>query len=166
MHSEFYEKIMRPFRTHPQYVSVLNLFNRFLTLAGFLLYPVLLGWTAVLEDKRFFAFLFVPAFFFLAMSRIRKILNSPRPYEVYDMEPLIARDGGGQSFPSRHVFSIFLIGTLWCGVLLPVGILLLLCGVLLALIRVVAGVHFPKDVLWGAALGLLCGAAALFICTL
>lgn len=163
MHSEFYEKIMRPFRTHPQYVSVLNLFNRFFTLAGFLLYPILLIWIAVLHDRRFFAFLFIPAFFFLAMSQVRKILNRPRPYEVYDIDPLIARDGGGQSFPSRHVFSIFLIGMLWCGVLPPVGIVLLLCGILLALIRVVAGVHFPKDVLCGAVLGILCGAAALFI---
>lgn len=163
MHSDFYTKIMRPFRVHPQYISVLNLLNRFFTLAGFLLYPVLLIWMAVQTDKRFFAFLFIPAFFFFAMSRIRKLLNSPRPYEVYDIQPLISRDGSGQSFPSRHVFSIFMIGTLWCGTALPVGVFLLICGLLLAFIRVVAGVHFPKDVFWGAILGIIGGMLTLLV---
>ena len=85
---------------------------------------------------------------------------------MYDILPLIPRDGQGQSFPSRHVFSIFLIGTLWCGVWLPVGILLILFGILLACIRVAAGVHFPKDVLWGAIFGIICGALTLLISTL
>lgn len=166
MNSDFYAKIMRPFQTHPGYISILDVLNRILTLAGFLFYPALLVWMAVMLDKRFFAFLFLPAFFFLAMSRIRKLINSPRPYEVYDIQPLIARDGHGQSFPSRHVFSIFLIGTLWCGTLMPAGIFLLSCGILLAMIRVIAGVHFPKDVLCGAALGIFCGALTLFISAL
>lgn len=163
MHSNFYTKIMHPFQVHPQYTSILNLCNYFFTLAGFLLYPVLLLWMAVKTDKRFFAFLFIPAFFFFAMSRIRKLINSPRPYEVYDIRPLISRDGSGQSFPSRHVFSIFLIGTIWCGTSLPIGIFLIISGVLLALIRVIAGVHFPKDVLWGAVFGIIGGVLTLLI---
>lgn len=166
MNENFYKKIMRLFQTHPAYIYPLNLVNRLLTLSGFVLYPVLLVVSVVGLDKRFFAFLFLPAFFFLAMSRIRKLINSPRPYEMYDILPLIPRDGQGQSFPSRHVFSIFLIGTLWCGVWLPVGILLILFGILLACIRVAAGVHFPKDVLWGAIFGIICGALTLLISTL
>ena len=111
MNEHFYKKIMRLFETHPFYIYPLNLINRILTLAGFILYPVLLVILAIQLDRRFFAFLFLPAFFFLALSRIRKLINSPRPYEVYDILPLIPRDGQGQSFPSRHVFSIFLITT-------------------------------------------------------
>ena len=151
MNENFYKKIMRHFQTHPAYIYPLILVKRVLEISGFVLYPVLL---------------FLPAFFFLAMSRIRKLINSPRPYEMYDILPLIPRDGQGQSFPSRHVFSIFLIGTLWCGVWLPVGILLILFGILLACIRVAAGVHFPKDVLWGAIFGIICGALTLLISTL
>lgn len=166
MNEHFYKKIMRLFETHPFYIYPLNLINRILTLAGFILYPVLLVILAIQLDRRFFAFLFLPAFFFLALSRIRKLINSPRPYEVYDILPLIPRDGQGQSFPSRHVFSIFLIGTLWCGIWLPVGVILLLCGVVLAGIRVVAGVHFPKDVAAGAAVGILCGMLTLWISAL
>lgn len=158
-----YKKIMRPFQTHPAYIYPLNLTNRFLTLSGFVVYPILLLLCAIGMDKRFFAFLFLPAFFFLSMSQIRKLVNHPRPYEMYDIIPLIPRDGHGQSFPSRHVFSIFLIGTLWMGVFLPLGILLYIFGCLLAGIRVIAGVHFPKDVVCGGILGIICGALTLWL---
>ena len=166
MNAHFYHKIMRPFRMHPKYIYPLNYINRLITLSGFLLYPLLLLIIAVHRDKRFFAVLFIPAFFFLAMSRIRKLVNSPRPYEVFDIIPLIPRDGTGQSFPSRHVFSIFLIGTLWFDYFIPAGILLFVLGAALACIRVIAGVHFPKDVLCGAALGIISGALTLWISTL
>lgn len=158
-----YKKIMRLFQTHPAFIYPFNLANRFLTLSGFVLYPILLFICAIRMDKRFFAFLFLPAFFFLAMSQIRKMINHPRPYEIYDIVPLIPRDGHGQSFPSRHVFSIFLIGTLWIGIFLPIGVLLLILGILLAVIRVIAGVHFPQDVIWGSIAGILCGALTLWI---
>lgn len=166
MNAHFYHRIMRPFQTHPKYIYPLNYINRLITLSGFLLYPLLLLMTAFHRDKRFFAILFVPAFFFLAMSRIRKLINSPRPYEVFDIIPLIPRDGTGQSFPSRHVFSIFLIGTLWMDYFLPAGILLFILGMLIAFIRVIAGVHFPKDVLWGMIFGITAGALALWISAL
>ena len=107
MNENFYKKIMRLFQTHPAYIYPLNLVNRLLTLSGFVLYPVLLVVSAVGLDKRFFAFMFLPAFFFLAMSRIRKLFNSPRLYEMSDHRALMPRDVQGQSLPSSDVCSIF-----------------------------------------------------------
>ena len=43
------------------------------------------------------------------------------------------------------------------------GLLPGLGGVLLAVVRVVGGVHFPRDVLCGAAIGILCGAVGFFL---
>lgn len=94
---------------------------------------------------------------FVLLSAARSRLDMPRPYEVYDLQPLLPREGKGKSFPSRHVFSIFVIGTCLLYLLPGEGAVLLLLGVLLSLIRLLAGLHFERDVLAGAAIGILSG---------
>jgi len=91
---------------------------------------------------------------FCVISLLRKGLNWPRPYEVYRIDPLIDKDTKGESFPSRHVFSIFVIGTSFLYLYPVLGICLLLMGCVLAAVRVLTGVHFTRDVLAGAALGI------------
>ena len=86
---------------------------------------------------------------------MRAKLDRPRPYEVYGLEPLIPRESRGKSFPSRHVFSICVIGTSLLYLDPPVGAALLALGALLAAARVLSGVHFLKDVLAGALIGVL-----------
>ena len=161
-----YKKWMHFFVMHPKYVSAINFTNKILTFAAFILYPVLIGGMVLQMDKRANALLFVPAFSFVAVSIIRKLFHKPRPYEIYDFQPVIPREKNGDSFPSRHVFSMFLIATLWFGIWKPIGIFLLLSGTILAFIRVIGGVHFPKDVLWGGIIGIFCGALTLLLCTL
>ena len=95
----------------------------------------------------------------VALTAVRDRINAPRPYEVYGLEPLIPKETRGKSFPSRHVFSIFVIGTslLWLDP--PVGAALLGAGILLGAARVASGVHFAKDVLAGAGVGVLSAVA-------
>lgn len=62
------------------------------------------------------------------------------------------------SFPSAHATSSFAAVQAFAG-LLPGGVLRTLAGAL-ALSRVYLGVHYPSDVLAGAALGTLIGRAA------
>ena len=45
----------------------------------------------------------------------------------------------------------------------PLGGVFLAVGVLIALIRVIGGVHFPRDVLSGAVLGAACGAVGFWL---
>ena len=105
----------------------------------------------------FWQALLVPACSFILLSIFRKCINAPRPYEVFGTEPIIPKNTKGKSFPSRHVFSIFVIGTtfmLVCPVL-ALGIIILILGVVLAFLRVVSGVHFPRDVIAGALCGIM-----------
>ena len=51
------------------------------------------------------------------------------------------------------------IGYVW----MPGGILFLILGVLLAVIRVIGGVHFPRDVAAGASIGILVGILGFYI---
>lgn len=102
----------------------------------------------------------VPAVSFVAVSIFRKCFNAKRPYEVFGFRPLIEKDTKGKSFPSRHVFSIFVIGSTVFWVNRAAGILVCLMGCVLAVIRVVVGVHFPRDVVAGGMIGIACGCIA------
>lgn len=65
--------------------------------------------------------------------------------------------------PSRHVFSAFIIGMAYLYVSIPMGIVIMMIGVLLATVRVIAGVHFPKDVIAGAAIGIILGIIGFYV---
>lgn len=99
----------------------------------------------------------IPGVSFFVVSMFRKIVSSPRPYEVYNFKPALKKDTVGKSFPSRHVFSIFIVAVTFFQVSIPIGIFLSIMGVGLAVIRVVGGVHFIKDVIAGAAIAILVG---------
>ena len=88
---------------------------------------------------------------------VRDRLNAKRPYEVLDIQPIITKNTKGHSMPSRHVFSMFVIAMAFLWVLPWAGALLLCFGAALALVRVIGGVHFPRDVIAGALVGIVSG---------
>ncbi|EKE8783945.1 phosphatase PAP2 family protein, partial [Listeria monocytogenes] len=102
-------------------------------------------------------YVFVPASGFVILSLLRKKINAPRPYEVWEIVPLLDRDSPGQSIPSRHVFSATIISMACLHASLIVGSILLILSVFLGLVRVLGGVHFPKDVVVGYICALVWG---------
>ncbi|MDD6023371.1 MAG: phosphatase PAP2 family protein [Oscillospiraceae bacterium] len=158
MTEEIYRRWTAPFRSHPAAAVALRGLNKALTLLCYVGYPLLLGlvffrWPLGL----FLRAILVPGISFAAVSVFRSKLSAPRPYEVLNIDPLIHKDTRGKSFPSRHVFSVFVIAATWLYFYPAAGIGFLIAGVLLAIVRVLGGVHFPRDVLAGAFLGLLSG---------
>lgn len=158
MNLEQYTKINDFFTRHSTAFSLLLIANRLLTACGFFLYPLLLlSLLLKREIPMLICFIVIPAFCFLAVTVFRKVVNKKRPYEKLPIQSLIKKDKKGQSFPSRHVFSIFLIATLWFYFWKPIGIFLLIAGIFLAIVRVIGGVHFISDVCAGAFLGIIAG---------
>lgn len=100
---------------------------------------------------------------FIFVSFIRKYLDSPRPYTKYNITPIVKKDKEGESMPSRHIFSITIIAMCWLYIYQPVGIILLVMTFVLAVLRVVMGVHFIKDVIAGIICGIICGFIGLWI---
>lgn len=101
---------------------------------------------------------------FVAMGLIRRWLNAPRPYEVFDIKPLVPKKDlkSGRSFPSRHAFCAFLIATMFAIVFRSFGGMVpLLLAAALGVVRVLEGVHFPRDVVAGAVLGVVAGFACI-----
>ena len=100
---------------------------------------------------------------FVLVSILRKLINAPRPYEQLPFYEVPPKNKRGEGFPSRHVFSIFVIASCLAfeNILLGVGLAAL--GVLLAVCRVLLGMHFIRDTVAGAAIGIVSGVSGVFI---
>ena len=102
----------------------------------------------------------------LTVTLMRKIINAPRPYEFYDFYEQKPRDKSGQSFPSRHAYSAFVIAVISWLLHPAVSISLFVVGICLSVARVLLGIHFVRDVLVGAALGIISGVLGILIIVL
>ena len=149
-------------------VKTIILLNSVLTKAVYIMYPLLLIYLAVyhLTDKEpgFVPALLVPGISFVLLSIFRDKIDAPRPYEMPGAKsPIIKKDAPGKSFPSRHIFSIFVIAVTFFWVWPAVGILIGVAGAVLSWVRVEGGVHFPRDVIAGALIGIGCGILGFYV---
>ena len=110
-----------------------------------------------------FGFLITLGVPFLAVSIVRWLINAPRPYEMPDFAGQPPKKKGGCSFPSRHAFSIFAIGTLCLFVNLPLGLVTLIFGAVMCFSRVALRLHFVRDVASGALVGIISSVIGAFI---
>ena len=158
-YQEWYDHIAAIAKNKPFLLRLLRTFNRFMTVVMPIVYLTLLA-TAYFQEgfgKQILIYVFIPATGFVILSFLRKKINAPRPYEEWDIKPLLDRDIPGQSMPSRHVFSATIISMTCLHASLSVGIILLILSALLGLVRVLGGVHYPKDVVVGYICALVWG---------
>ena len=158
-YQEWYDHIAGKIENKPFLLRLLRTFNRLMTVVMPIVYLTLLVATYLQEGlgKQVWMYVFIPASGFVILSLLRKKLNAPRPYEVWEIVPLLDRDSPGQSMPSRHVFSATIISMACLHASLSVGLILLILSAILGLVRVLGGVHYPKDVVVGYICGLVWG---------
>ena len=158
-YQEWYNHIAANIENKPFFLSLLRTFNRFMTVVMPIVYLTLLATTYFQEGlgKQVLIYVFIPASGFVMLSFLRKKINAPRPYEEWDIKPLLDRDSPGQSMPSRHVFSATIISMACLHASLSVGVILLVLSVFLGLVRILGGVHYPKDVVVAYICGLVWG---------
>ena len=158
-YQEWYDHIAGKIENKSFLLSLLKSFNRFMTVAMPIVYLTLLVITYLQEGlgKQVLMYVFVPASGFVILSLLRKKINAPRPYEEWDINPLLDRDSPGQSMPSRHVFSATIISMACLHASLTMGMICLSLSAFLGLVRVLGGVHFPKDVVVGYICALVWG---------
>ena len=158
-YQEWYDHMAGKIKNKPFLLRLLRTFNRLMTVVMPIVYLTLLATTYLQEGlgKQIWMYVFVPASGFVILSLLRKKINAPRPYETWEIVPLLDRDRPGQSMPSRHVFSATIISMACLHASLSVGVILLVFSALLGLVRVLGGVHYPKDVVVGYICGLAWG---------
>ena len=157
MTKETYVKMTQPFRDNPRLAWGLHMLNKTCTGLMYAAYPLLLIYMLLNSDAGFLRALLVPGISFVALSVGRHLLNRPRPYEAFEVPPVIKKDTKGKSFPSRHVFSATIIAMTFL-LMSPwnwLGLLFLAICLLLAVVRVVSGVHYISDVATGILVGVL-----------
>ena len=109
MTKEQYIKITEPLRNNQERANRVTSLNHVLTALVFCVYPLYLFMLFADKDPWLWRAILVPAVSFVGLSIVRKIINAPRPYEKFDMPPVLEKDTKGKAFPSRHVFSVFII---------------------------------------------------------
>lgn len=95
----------------------------------------------------------------VVVSALKNIWVFPRPFAQENVRLLIAHHADS-AFPSKHSSAAFAIAF---GIFLRkkrTGMIFLALASLVAVSRVVAGVHYPLDVLTGAVLGIIISSAA------
>lgn len=94
---------------------------------------------------------------YAAVTLVRKLIDAPRPYELLDFYTVPPKKKKGHSFPSRHVFSAFCIATITYSLATPISVATLILGIVIAVLRVLLGIHFVRDVVCGALIGIATG---------
>ena len=163
MKKETYIIMTQPFRENAIAGRALHITNKIFTYIVMASYPLLLLYLLFSRDVNLFRAIVVPLDSFIILSVFRYMVNRPRPYEKFNIRPAIDKDTCGKSFPSRHVFSGFVISMtfLYC---MPqvfpwniTGWVLMAVSAVIAIIRVISGVHYISDVLVGALVGIISG---------
>ncbi len=94
---------------------------------------------------------------------LKNIICRERPCVAYPIENMIVDIPHSYSFPSGHTCSSVAAATIMFIANKKWGILAILLAILIAFSRLYNYVHYPTDVLAGAALGLICATLAYFI---
>lgn len=163
MKQETYVKIsefVRRFRHGETIVKYVNTLVTRIVYVAFIVFLAIMLWQ---KDERVVRVVLVCGISFVLISFVRKIFNHDRPYTKYEFNPIVKRSKTGESMPSRHVFSGFVIAMAFLYVYPMWSILIFGCSIIMCFGRVIAGVHFPKDVIAGAVIGIVCGYLGFFL---
>lgn len=167
---QFYTALSNWLSRYPRLITILRWTNRAVVVTMYVAYLLILAgvcWrlrAVPLVGLRTVAPLVViPGLGFFLVSFLRHRLNAPRPYDEWAIDPLISREKHGDSLPSRHAFSATVISLVAWRVAWPLGVVLLVLTVILGLVRIIGGVHYPRDIIAGVLCGVICG-ACLWLC--
>lgn len=149
MTEQFYLNLNEFMINRPAFSKFCVILGKVITFAVYIFYPFLLFFSWRLVPELFLKTLLLPAVSFILVSIFRKLYNAPRPYEKFNITPLYNKKTSGKSFPSRHTFSIFIIGFVTFNFSFLFGVSIMALGIILAITRVLCGVHFIKDVIAG-----------------
>ena len=177
MTPEQYRKIRDGLDARPTLRQLVLFCNHWLPAVPFVCYPVLLcllnvGLVQLFLTRQSAApdlmpeiarSILVPGITFWVGTALRARLDRPRPYDQPGFTPLVQKDTHGRSFPSRHALSAAVLAMVWLYFYPAVGWCMIVIALLIAVVRVLTGVHHIRDVAAGLALGFACGFVGMWL---
>jgi undecaprenyl-diphosphatase len=133
---------------------------------GWVLFPVVLGVLVVERHRRgwvtfFLAIIAITCADQLSSSLLKPLFAIPRPpYSCSGVRLLVSTTDSG-SFPSSHAAVQFAFATILQARHRGLGWILFPIALVVCYSRVCVGVHYPSDILGGAAVGTVCAGALL-----
>ena len=109
MTKEQYIKITEPLRSNQERAKRVTSLNHMLTALVFCVYPLYLFMLFTDKNPWLWRAILVPAVSFVGLSVVRKIINAPRPYEKFDMPPVLEKDTKGNHFQAGMYFLFLLL---------------------------------------------------------
>ena len=166
MKGESYKNMSAYFSSTKARNNTIKALHDILPMMLYIFYPIQLAillFNEGIGSERFLRFMLVPLGTLIVISIVRALINAKRPYEVYDYTPAVHKDTKGRSFPSRHTVSAFIIAMAFMYINPKIGMIMLVIAALIGVTRVLAGVHFIRDVISGAAIGVIIGVLGFFV---
>ena len=153
------EKMLTSVYKNRKLASALKIFSHAVSILGVLLFAFDLAFLTFFEKRYLVAVLVAVSAFvgYALVTLLRRLLNAPRPYELYSFYEIAPKDKAGSSFPSRHAYSAFAIATLTFIVSEILAVAFMILSVLMCVCRVLLGIHFIRDVSAGAIIGVIAG---------
>ncbi len=158
-----YERTMKFFQKNKFCKLTLKIMYQYLPLILFIAYPLLILHVFFQRQNDIFRVILVPLGVFLFVTIFRKIINEQRPYEKYGISSLFNKTKKGESMPSRHTASAFIIAITIFYINFDLGVTALSIAILIGLSRILAGVHFIRDVLIGMSASVIAGIIFFFL---
>lgn len=153
---KFYEELTKNYQTDTKR-NQLRLCNKIVTNTYYVVYPFLLLYLFVKQNEKLLPTILIPLLSIVAITLLRKVLARPRPYEEYPIDQILEKETQHNAMPSRHVFSASIIAMMCFSVSPILACILLVLAAIEGYIRVVGGVHYPRDVIVGYFLGVFFG---------
>ena len=166
MKGEQYQNLSMYFSETKARNNTIKALHDVLPLVMYIFYPIqliLLGVNEGFGSEIFLRFTLIPLATLILVTVIRALINAKRPYEVYNYKPPVSKTTVGKSFPSRHTVCAFIIAIAFLYVQTNIGVVMLIVASVIGVTRVLAGVHFIRDVVSGAALGVIIGILGFFV---
>lgn len=95
---------------------------------------------------------------------IRQFIDRDRPFVAFHFDPIIAVQSA--SFPSGHAAFFFGVASAVAMYNKRWGVLLGIAALIISIARVIAGAHYPLDILGGAVCGIVAGYLVTFVARL
>ena len=149
-YTSFYNKISKPYKENRLLLFILRFIYYSFPVITFILYIMMILYSFYYIDiQTCLKVVIIPFLTFVLVSVLRKIFNIQRPYEAVKISPLIPRSKDGESCPSRHTVSLGIIAMAGLYLNIYLGIILWAMTIIQGAVRVIAGVHYPKDIYCG-----------------